>query len=369
MRLDSTPPTRTIWRSPNSAAVEIIDQTRLPAALETCRLTSLEDAAVAIRTMQVRGAPLIGVTAAYGVALGLAEHADDDALAAVIATLAGTRPTGRDLFTVLAKMQDALADLPPAERPQAAWGLADELAEECVRTCRAIGQHGASLIESIAEEKKGGPVNVLTHCNAGWLACIEWGTALAPVYVAAERGCDVHVWVGETRPRNQGAALTCWELGSGGIPHTLTVDSATGYLMSEARVDLAITGADRVLRDGTVCNKIGTYMKALAARDNGVPFYVAVPESTIDRVTSPGPGAIPIEERDAEEVLRASGRNAAGAHDSIAVAPQATAAFNPAFDVTPPHLVHGLVTEAGVGPATRAGIETLFGPVPEGHPA
>ena len=369
MRLDSTPPTRTIWRSPNSAAVEIIDQTRLPAALETCCLTSLEDAAVAIRTMQVRGAPLIGVTAAYGVALGLAEHADDDALAAVIATLAGTRPTGRDLFTVLAKMQDALADLPPAERPQAAWGLADELAEECVRTCRAIGQHGASLIESIAEEKKGGPVNVLTHCNAGWLACIEWGTALAPVYVAAERGCDVHVWVGETRPRNQGAALTCWELGSGGIPHTLTVDSATGYLMSEARVDLAITGADRVLRDGTVCNKIGTYMKALAARDNGVPFYVAVPESTIDRVTSPGPGAIPIEERDAEEVLRASGRNAAGAHDSIAVAPQATAAFNPAFDVTPPHLVHGLVTEAGVGPATRAGIETLFGPVPEGHPA
>ena len=364
-----SPPTRTIWRAPDSAAVEIIDQTRLPAALETCRLTSLEDAAVAIRTMQVRGAPLIGVTAAYGVALGLAEHDDDEALAAIITTLAGTRPTGRDLFTVLERMRGALADLPPAERPPAAWQLADALAEECVRTCHAIGQHGAALIERIAVGKQGGPVNVLTHCNAGWLACVEWGTALAPVYVAAARGCDVHVWVGETRPRNQGAALTCWELGAGGIPHTLTVDSATGYLMSEARVDLAITGADRVLRDGTVCNKIGTYMKALAARDNGVPFYVAVPESTVDRSTPPGPGAIPIEERDGDEVLRTSGRNAAGAHDSIAVAPLATTAFNPAFDVTPPHLVQGLVTEAGVGPATPEGIETLFGPAPEGHPA
>ena len=364
-----SPPTRTIWRSPDGAAVEIIDQTRLPAALETCRLASLADAAAAIRTMQVRGAPLIGVTAAYGVALGLAEAADDDALAAAVAALAATRPTGRDLFTVLAAMRGALAGLPPAERRAAAWRLADELAEACVRTCRAIGRHGAALIERIAADKRDGPVHVLTHCNAGWLACVEWGTALAPVYAAAERGCDVHVWVGETRPRNQGAALTCWELAAGGIPHTLTVDSAAGHLMAEGRVDLAITGADRVLRDGTVCNKIGTYMKALAARDNGVPFYVAVPESTVDRATPPGPGAIPIEERDAGEVLRANGRNAAGAPGSIALAPRATAAFNPAFDVTPPHLVRGLVTEAGVGPATPEGIDTLFGPAPEGRPA
>lgn len=367
MPVETTRP-RTIWRSRDSETVEIIDQTRLPAALETRRLESLEDAAAAIRTMQVRGAPLIGVTAAYGVAMGLTEDHDDVTLAHVIGTLAGTRPTGRDLFTVLDTMRLTLVGLPPAERKAAAWRMADELVEECVNKCRAIGQNGAELIERIADTKKEGPVNVLTHCNAGWLACVEWGTALAPVYVAAERGCNVHVWVGETRPRNQGAALTCWELKAGGIPHTLTVDSATGHLMSEGRVDIAITGADRVLRDGTVCNKIGTYMKALAAHDNGVPFYVAIPESTVDRVTHPGSGAIPIEERDEEEVLRASGRNAGGGHASIAVAPPATTAFNPAFDVTPPNLVRGLVTEAGVGPATEEGIEALFRPASEGQP-
>ncbi|MCY3703799.1 MAG: S-methyl-5-thioribose-1-phosphate isomerase [Rhodospirillales bacterium] len=363
------PRPRTIWRSLDSETVEIIDQTRLPAALETRCLESLEDAATAIRTMQVRGAPLIGVTAAYGVALGLAEGNDDATLRDIITTLAGTRPTGRDLFTVLDKMRLSLADLPAADRKAAAWRMADELAEECVNKCRAIGQNGAELIERIADTKKEGPVNVLTHCNAGWLACVEWGTALAPVYVAAERGCNVHVWVGETRPRNQGAALTCWELKAGGVPHTLTVDSATGHLMSEGRVDIAITGADRVLRDGTVCNKIGTYMKALAAHDNDVPFYVAIPESTVDRITQPGSGAIPIEERDAEEVLRANGRDDGGSHASVAVAPPATSAFNPAFDVTPPNLVQGLVTEAGVGPATEEGIETLFGPASDGQPA
>ena len=368
MPVETTRP-RTIWRSPHSETVEIIDQTLLPATLETRRLESLEDAAAAIRTMQVRGAPLIGVTAAYGVALGLAEADDDATLAHVIKTLAATRPTGRDLFTVLDKLRSTLASLPTADRKVTAWRMADVLAEECVNKCRAIGQNGADLLERIADTKKEGPVNVLTHCNAGWLACVEWGTALAPVYVAAERGCNVHVWVGETRPRNQGAALTCWELKAGGVPHTLTVDSATGHLMSEGRVDIAITGADRVLRDGTVCNKIGTYMKALAAHDNGVPFYVAIPESTLDRVTPPGSGAIPIEERDAEEVLRASGRNAGGSHASIAVAPPATSAFNPAFDVTPPNLVQGLVTEAGVAPATEEGIEALFGPVSDGQPA
>ncbi|MDE0710985.1 MAG: S-methyl-5-thioribose-1-phosphate isomerase [Rhodospirillales bacterium] len=363
------PRPRTIWRSLDSETVEIIDQTRLPAALETRCLESLEDAATAIRTMQVRGAPLIGVTAAYGVALGLAEGNDDATLRDIITILAGTRPTGRDLFTVLDKMRLSLADLPAADRKAAAWRMADELAEECVNKCRAIGQNGAELIERIADTKKEGPVNVLTHCNAGWLACVEWGTALAPVYVAAERGCNVHVWVGETRPRNQGAALTCWELKGGGVPHTLTVDSATGHLMSEGRVDIAITGADRVLRDGTVCNKIGTYMKALAAHDNDVPFYVAIPESTVDRITQPGSGAIPIEERDAEEVLRANGRAAGGSHASVAVAPPATSAFNPAFDVTPPNLVQGLVTEAGVGPATEEGIEALFGPASDEQPA
>ena len=363
MSRDTAPP-RTIWREPNTESVAIIDQTRLPAALETHRLHALEDAAEAIRAMRVRGAPLIGITAAYGVALGLAESADDATLERALATLAGTRPTGRDLFAVLDHMRGQLTGVPFLERREAAWDLADRLAEECVVTCRAIGVHGAGLIERVAATNEGRPVNVLTHCNAGWLACVEWGTALAPVYVAAERGCDVHVWVGETRPRNQGAALTCWELQAKGIPHTLTVDSAAGHLMAEGRVDLAITGADRVLRDGTVCNKVGTYMKALAAYDNGVPFYVAVPESTIDRATPPGPSAIPIEERGAEEVLTASGRDAAGKHDSIAVAPPDTRAFNPAFDVTPARLVRALVTEAGIGPATEEGIEALFGNAP-----
>ena len=356
-----TTPQRTIWRDPETESVTIIDQTRLPATLETRQLQTLEDAAKAIRVMQVRGAPLIGVTAAYGVALGLSESADDTALKQVFATLAGTRPTGRDLFTVLDRMRRQLSGVAPSKRREAAWNLADHLAEECVVTCRAIGMHGADLIKQVAARNEGRPVNVLTHCNAGWLACVEWGTALAPVYVAAERGCSVHVWVGETRPRNQGAALTCWELRGKGIPHTLTVDSAAGLLMAEGQVDLAITGADRVLRDGTVCNKVGTYMKALAAHDNDIPFYVAVPESTIDRATPPGPNAIPIEERDAEEVLTATGRDAGGGHDSIAVAPPDTRAFNPAFDVTPARLVRAFVTEAGVGPATAEGIEALFG--------
>ncbi len=354
-------PQRTIWRSPDSDSVEIIDQTRLPAAIETRRLNRLEDVVHAITAMQVRGAPLIGVTAAYGVAIGLARDDDDEALDRVVRSLAGTRPTGFDLFSVLEGMHEELKAVQPADRRQEAWRLADQLADACADTCRAIGEHGADLIQQTADAKGSGTVNVLTHCNAGWLACVEWGTALAPVYVAAERGCDVHVWVGETRPRNQGAALTCWELQARGIRNTLTVDSAAGHLMAEGRVDLAITGADRVLADGTVCNKIGTYMKALAARDNDVPFYVAAPESTIDRSTTES-RAIPIEERDSREVLNATGRNAAGQQDSIAVAPEATTAFNPAFDVTPARLVRGLVTEAGIAPASRQGIATLFGP-------
>ncbi len=352
---------RSIWRPHAADTVEIVDQTRLPAVLETKRLESLADAVAAIRSMQVRGAPLIGVTAAYGLALGLAGNPADRTLHRCVAALAETRPTGHDLFAVLETLRSELLQVPPADRREAAWRRADALAAASAHACREIGRHGAALIARLAAAGTDGRVNVLTHCNAGWLAAVEWGTALAPVYAARERGCDLHVWVGETRPRNQGAALTCWELKDAGVPHTLTVDSAAGYLMSRGRVDLALTGADRVLRDGTVYNKIGTYMKALAARDNRVPFYVAVPGSTIDRVSPPDGRSVPIEERNANEVLEIPGRTPDGRSGSVAVAPPDTAALNPAFDATPARLVDGLVTEHGIAPATAQGIAALCG--------
>ncbi len=350
---------RTIWRSGESDSVAIIDQTRLPAVLETRYLESLADAAAAIRSMQVRGAPLIGVTAAYGLALGLSGKASDETLRRSIGMLAKTRPTGHDLFAVLGLLRDRLLQKSPAERREAAWQLADGLAQASVRECRAIGRHGAERIAGLPAAREGKRIDVLTHCNAGWLATVEWGTALAPVYVAREQGCDLHVWVGETRPRNQGAALTCWELKRAGVPHTLTVDSAAGHLMSEGRVDLVLTGADRVLRDGTVYNKVGTYMKALAARDNGVPFYVAVPAATVDLASPAGDSPVPIEERDAGEVLTVAGRTPDGRPGSVAVAPPATPAINPAFDVTPPRLVDGLIARNGVQPATAEGVKAL----------
>nr|UXE45245.1 methylthioribose-1-phosphate isomerase [uncultured bacterium] len=330
-------PTRTIRALPDGA-VEIIDQTRLPWSLERTRLARLEDAARAISGMQVRGAPLIGVTAAYGLALALRDDPSDAALEAAAAVLLATRPTAINLAWALARTQRAVRQAPPSDRAEAAFLEASAIAEEDVATCRRIGEVGAALIEQAACASGGRPVQVLTHCNAGWLACVDWGTATAPIYVAREMGIDVHVWVGETRPRNQGA-LTAFELGHEGVEHTVIVDNVGGHLMQRGHVDLCLVGADRVTRTGDVANKIGTYLKALAAYDNGVPFYVAAPASTVDWRLVDGVAEIPIEERDAAEVTHLHGRPI--------VAPGSSAA-NFGFDVTPARLVTGLVTERGI---------------------
>ncbi|HMO29555.1 S-methyl-5-thioribose-1-phosphate isomerase [Enterovirga sp.] len=352
-------PTRTIRPAADGAAVEVIDQTRLPHEVATLRLAGLVEAAAAIRTMVVRGAPLIGVTAAYGIALAMGEDASDAGLARAVATLAATRPTAVNLRWALDRMAAALRELPPGERREAAWRLAGEMAEEDVETCRAIGRHGAVLIGD-AHRRTGRAVNVLTHCNAGWLATVDWGTALAPVYAAHDAGVPVHVWVDETRPRNQGAALTAFELGQHGVPHTIVADNAGGHLMQHGRVDLCIVGSDRTTATGDVANKIGTYLKALAARDNGVPFYAALPGSTIDWSLEDGVAQIPIEERDAREVTHITGRGEDGSLVTVGIAAPGSPAANPAFDVTPARLVTGLVTERGIAPASRAGLAALF---------
>jgi methylthioribose-1-phosphate isomerase len=349
---------RTIRVAEDGQAVEIIDQTRLPFEFALVNLASLEDAARAIRDMQVRGAPLIGVTAAYGLCLALLRDASDAGVARACHTLLATRPTAVNLRFALDEMREALAGLEPDDRVEAGYARAAALAEEDVALCRAIGEHGAALIEE-AHARSGERVNVLTHCNAGWLAAVDWGTALAPVYVAHERGIPVHVWVDETRPRNQGASLTAWELGQHGVPHTVVADNAGGHLMQRGRVDLCLTGSDRTTATGDVCNKIGTYLKALAARDNGVPFYVALPYSTIDWDLTDGQ-AIPIEERDGEELARVSGRADDGHVVRVAILPEGSAVANPAFDVTPARLVSGLVTERGVCEASRAGLAGLY---------
>jgi len=348
---------RTIWPA-GEGCVEIIDQTRLPHAFEVVTLRSLDDAACAIRQMQVRGAPLIGVTAAYGVALALREDPSDAGLERACETLLATRPTAVNLRWALAAQRECAQPLAERERAEAAWRRAGELADEDVALCRAIGEHGAKLLEAAAPEG-GAPLQVLTHCNAGWLATVDWGTALAPLYVAHERGLPLHVWVDETRPRNQGASLTAWELGQHGIAHTVIADNAGGHLMRTGRVDLCITGADRVTGAGDVCNKIGTYLKALAARDNGLPFYVAIPYSTLDWSLTDG-DAIPIEERDAAEVSRVWGRGPDGALTEVEILPEGSAAANPAFDVTPARLVSALVTERGVCPASPEGLRSLY---------
>ena len=358
-------PMRTIWLEPDGASVGIIDQTRLPHELVTVRLTTLEEAAQAIRAMLVRGAPLIGATAAYGVALALRRDPADAALEVACRALLATRPTAVNLRWALEEMRRTVQALPAAERAQAAYRRAAEIAEEDVAINRAIGRHGLTLIEA-AWQKKGGrkPVEVLTHCNAGWLATVDWGTALAPVYAAHDEGIPLHVWVDETRPRNQGASLTAWELGQHGVPHTVIVDSAGGHLMQHGKVDLCITGTDRTTASGDVANKIGTYLKALAAHDNGVPFYVALPSPTIDWSIEDGLAEIPIEERDAAEVTEIAGRLADGATARVRLVPDGSAAANYAFDVTPARLVTGLITERGVAPASRAGLLSLF---PERH--
>jgi methylthioribose-1-phosphate isomerase len=350
---------RTLWLGEDGASVEVIDQTRLPHEFAVKRLATLEDAADAIVTMVVRGAPLIGVTAAYGVSLGLQGDPSDARLGRAVEVLSKTRPTAVNLHWALGRMASALKGRRPDERVAAAFALAAEMADDDVACCQAIGEHGAALIRE-AHRRKGERVNILTHCNAGWLATVDWGTALAPIYVAHDAGVPVHVWVDETRPRNQGAALTAFELGAHGVPHTIIADNAGGHLMQHGEVDLCIVGSDRTTARGDVANKIGTYLKALAAHDNGVPFYAALPSSTIDWTLSDGVKEIPIEERSAREVTHLTGRSDAGEIVTVHVSAPGSPAANPAFDVTPARLVTAIVTERGVAPATRDGLAGLF---------
>jgi methylthioribose-1-phosphate isomerase len=348
---------RTIWAAADGRAVEIIDQTLLPHAFVVCRLETLADAATAIKTMQVRGAPLIGAAAAYGLALAALAGVEDEALERAAETLMATRPTAVNLCWAAERMLRTLLPLPEKERLEAAWREAAVICDEDVEINYAIGGHGLALLRALYE-REGRPLNVLTHCNAGWLAAVDWGTALAPIYRAFDAGIPLHVWVDETRPRNQGASLTAWELGRHGVPHTVIADNAGGHLMQHGEVDVVIVGADRVTATGDVCNKIGTYLKALAARDNGIPFYAAVPSPTIDWDIRDGLGEIPIEERSADEVAWMQGRTAGGEVVQVHVLPEGSNAANPAFDVTPARLVTGIITERGV--AAPGALRTLF---------
>jgi methylthioribose-1-phosphate isomerase len=350
---------RTIWVKPDGFPVEIIDQTALPHAVKTVALKTCDDAAYAIQAMLVRGAPLIGVTAAYGVALAMREDASDASLEEAITTLAAQRPTAVNLRWALDQMRLALGPIQPADRATTAFKHAAKLATDDVEMCRRIGEHGLKLIRDIAVKKPGKPVNILTHCNAGWLACIDWGTATSPIYQAHTAGISVHVFVDETRPRNQGASLTAFELAQAGVPLTLICDNAGGHYMQKGEVDLVIVGADRVAANGDAANKIGTYLKALAAFDNDVPFYVALPSSTIDWTISRG-ASIPIEQRSTDEVLHVTGRAANGSMQSVSIAPAGTKAGNPAFDVTPARLVTGLITERGICKASHDGLLGLY---------
>jgi methylthioribose-1-phosphate isomerase len=358
MKIDGVP-SRTIWLQPDGWSVGILDQTALPHVVERLTLKTVEDAAHAIKTMQVRGAPLIGVTAAYGVALAMRADPSDTALDGALVFLAEQRPTAVNLRWALNDLRERLAPLASKERAAAAYARAAEIAEDDIETCRRIGVNGLRLIEEIAKNKRGEPLNILTHCNAGWLACVDWGTATSPIYHAHDAGIPVHVWVDETRPRGQGAALTAFELLHHGVPHTLIADNAGGHLMQKGDVDLVIVGTDRVTACGDVANKIGTYLKALAAHDNRVPFYVALPYSTIDWDVEQG-ADIPIEERGADEVLRVAGRLANGAVATVAISAEGTPARNPAFDVTPARLVTGLITERGLCTASREGLLSLY---------
>ncbi len=357
MNVDGTP-YRTIWLAEDGETVEIIDQTRLPHAFVTTRLETVDDAAKAIRTMQVRGAPLIGAAAAYGVCLAMRSDASDGALAAAREILIETRPTAVNLRWALDEMAAVLGPLASADRLEAAYRRAAEICDDDVEMCRAIGEHGVKLIRA-AWDARGRTVNILTHCNAGWLATVDWGTATAPIYMAHDAGIPVHVWVDETRPRNQGSALTAWELAGHGVPHTVIVDNAGGHLMQQREVDLCITGTDRTAANGDVCNKIGTYLKALAAKDTNVPFYVAAPSPSIDWTLADG-AAIPIEQRDPAEVTTIAGRNADGEIASVTITPEASAAANYAFDVTPARLVTALITERGLARPSLDGLAQLF---------
>ncbi|MBX9776497.1 MAG: S-methyl-5-thioribose-1-phosphate isomerase [Xanthobacteraceae bacterium] len=352
---------RCIWLEDDGKTVGIIDQTLLPHRFATVRLETLQDAARAIVTMQVRGAPLIGATAAYGVCLALKADASDESLERAYATLIATRPTAVNLKWALDEMMAAVRNRPRDERVAAAYRRAADICEQDIAINRAIGRHGLALIEKIAATKKPGEhVNVLTHCNAGWLAAVDVGTALSPVYTAHDAGIPLHVWVDETRPRNQGASLTAWELGQHGVPHTVIPDNTGGHLMQHGEVDIAIVGADRVAANGDVANKIGTYLKALAAKDNDVPFYVALPSPTIDFTVTDGVAEIPIEQRSADEVATIAGRAADGRIATVRIVPDGSAVANYGFDVTPARLVTGLITERGVIGASREALAKAF---------
>jgi methylthioribose-1-phosphate isomerase len=352
---------RSIWLEPDGHTVSAIDQRRLPHQFVVEQLASCEAAADAIRSMLVRGAPLIGATAAFGMALAMRADSSNAALEQAYKTLIATRPTAINLKWALDEMRSLLRPLPPSGRTAVAYSRAAEISEEDIAINKGIGRHGLGLIEAIAAKKKPGErVNVLTHCNAGWLATVDWGTATAPVYLAHDRGHPVHVWVDETRPRNQGASLTAWELGHHGVPHTVIPDNTGGHLMQHGMVDLVITGTDRVTADGDVCNKIGTYLKALAAHDNGVPFYVALPSPTIDFNVHDGIREIPIEQRAAEEVTHMTGRTADGRIETVRIVPDGSPVANYGFDVTPARLVTGLITERGVLKADRAALASAF---------
>jgi methylthioribose-1-phosphate isomerase len=351
---------RTVWVESDGASLGIIDQTLLPHRFATIRLATLDDVARAIVTMQVRGAPLIGVSAAYGLWLALRADPSDEALDDACATLIATRPTAINLKWALDEIRAAVRNRPRAERAEAALRRAGEIADEDVAINQAIGRYGLPIIEEIAATKKGEPVNVLTHCNAGWLATVDWGTATAPIYTAHDKGLPVHVFADETRPRNQGAALTAWELGHHGVPHTVIADNTGGHLMQHGLVDVVIVGADRVTAQGDVCNKIGTYLKALAAYDNKVPFHVALPSPTIDFTIADGPAEIPIEQRAADEVATVSGKTASGDIETVQIVPDGSPVANFAFDVTPARLVTGLITERGIVQANRAALARAF---------
>jgi methylthioribose-1-phosphate isomerase len=348
---------RTIWMT-ETGTVRVIDQSRLPFEFATLDLETLADAAQAIKTMVVRGAPLIGATAAYGMALATRTNPSDSHLAEAARTLQATRPTAINLAWALTRMRRVLAEVQPNERVAVAFQEAAAICDADVEQCRSIGVHGLEIIRALAETA-GGKLNILTHCNAGWLACVDWGTALAPVYMAHDAGIPVHVWVDETRPRNQGAALTAFELGAHGVPHTVIADNLGGHLMQEAQVDVVIVGSDRTTAGGDVCNKVGTYLKALAARDNAVPFYAALPVSTIDWSLVAG-SAIPIEERSPEEVTHITGQSSSGRIETVRLVPERSPALNLAFDITPARLVTGLITERGICSASRAGLQRLY---------
>jgi methylthioribose-1-phosphate isomerase len=352
---------RTIWLESDGISVGIIDQTVLPHRFATLSLKTLDEAAHAIKSMQVRGAPLIGATAAYGVWLAMRANASDENLERACKALAATRPTAINLHWAIEEMLAAVRNRPRAERAAVALKRANEIAEDDIAINRAIGAHGLRLIEAVAAKKQNGErVNVLTHCNAGWLATVDWGTATAPIYMAHDKGVAVHVFADETRPRNQGASLTAWELGQHGVPHTVIPDNTGGHLMQHGMVDLVIVGTDRVTAQGDVCNKIGTYLKALAAADNKVPFYVALPSPTIDFSVSDGVAEIPIEQRGPEEVTTMTGKTKDGRIETVQVVPDGSPVANYGFDVTPARLVTGLITQRGVIAPNRAALAAVF---------